>query len=81
MADTFPTFPQLFALAREIVDSDAVQYCYAATQWDEFGDDGHVWLTTIVAETLARAPEILAARAFPEPPLPDSQLANGGACS
>ena len=61
------TFPEIYRLTRQIVESPPVMATYAATQWDELSQDGHVWLCAIVSELLYLAPEILSRKRFPDP--------------
>lgn len=55
MACTIPA-PEFFTLAEAIVNSDPVLSIFAACQWDELNDDGHVWLAKIVEEAIRHGP-------------------------
>jgi hypothetical protein len=47
----------IWALARDINDSDALMRVYAAPEWDELHDDGKAWVIALVRETRRRTLE------------------------
>lgn len=53
-AEFFPSQEQM-SEAKAIVNSDEVLSVFAACEWDELNDDGHVWLAAIVKLAQDRA--------------------------